>query len=343
MRHLTLFLPGLLGPAAEITRALLREGSLPALRILLARSDRWRPKGPDPCDYEAELCNLFGIEGEAGELPIAAIARLAEAEIEPAEVWMRADPVFLRPDLGKLLLFDAGSLGLDRSEAAALIEELQPLVTNRGLRLVIGARPYHWYLQLRRTPAIRTRPPSAARGRHIDPFLPAGPDQLYWNRLGNEIQMALHATRINRAREARAAAPINSLWFWGAGALPAAPPVRWGGVFSRDPLACGLARFTGAPRCDPPDDAATLFARFESMDCALVVLDPGEGCSRSVDPETWRQHLIAVEQAWFAPLVLLLKRGRLRRLAVQSDGRRYTITRKAIWRVWRKPKPGSLD
>lgn len=337
MRALTLLVPGLFPQGtAEIAERLVNERALPALAILIGRAERGLPAGPEPRGYEADICALFGIEARGRDLPIAALTRLAEGEAHRDGVWMRADPVYLRPDLGKLLLFDAYTFRLERAEAEALVEALQPVFIDHGLHLAVGADPRCWHLRLTHVPAIRTWSPAAARGRHVDPFLPAGPDQRFWHRLANEVQISLHAAGANRAREARGEVPINSLWFWGAGSLPAAPTPLWGGVWSQDPLARGLARFAGCPTADPPADAVRLIEASASIETGLVVLGGGEGVLPPQDPAAYQSHLLELERAWFSPLVSLLRRGRLRRLVLQTDGLRFELTPRRVWRLWRR-------
>jgi hypothetical protein len=148
--------------------------------------------------------------------------------------------------------------------------------------------------------------------------------------------MSLHNAATNRARVARGEVPINSLWFWGAGSLPVVPTLLWGGVWSRDPLARGLARFAGCPTADPPADAVHLIEASACIETGLVVLVGGEGALTPQDPTAYQTQLIELDRAWFSPLVSLLRRGRLRRLVLQTDGLRFDLTRRGVWRLWRR-------
>ena len=40
----------------------------------------------------------------------------------------------------------------------------------------------------------------------------------------NEVQVLLHQHPLNAARQTRGLPPVNSVWFWGAGRLPAPGP-----------------------------------------------------------------------------------------------------------------------
>ena len=136
--------------------------------------------------------------------------------------WLRADPVHLRPDMGKLLLFDAATFELTMAEAMRLAEEINAALAEDGIRLIVGRDPGRWYLPMTSAPAIQTVPPRAVRGRHVDPFLPRGAEARRWRRLANDVQMVLHRSPLNAAREGRGEAAVNSVWFWGGGVLP--PP-----------------------------------------------------------------------------------------------------------------------
>ena len=82
------------------------------------------------------------------------------------------------------------------------------------------------------------KPPLELAGADVDPNLPARG----WHPLLTEIQMALYDHPVNTAREARGAPVVNSVWFWGGGALPKEPRARWHSVSADDAVALGLAR-----------------------------------------------------------------------------------------------------
>ena len=85
------------------------------------------------------------------------------------------------------------------------------------------------------------------RGGEPADLLPAGNEGSVWRRRMNEAQMVLHAHPGNEAREARGELPVNSVWFWGAGELGAAPraPVSRG-PYRRSPRS-GLGGAGGRP------------------------------------------------------------------------------------------------
>jgi hypothetical protein len=331
---LTLVVPGLFGSG---------HAQLPALEHLLARADPCAgpivPDDPTDASYEATLCGLFGIRAAPGrDLPIAALTHLVDFDAGHDGSWMRADPVYLRADLGRLRLFDGEGLLVERDEALGLSAEIAPVLAEHGFVLHIGRDSRRWYLRLPNVPDIVTRPPLAARGDHIDPYLPSGPERRFWHRLANDVQMVLHGAAINAAREGRDELPINSLWFWGAGTLPARTPVRWALVLAGDALGLGLARHGKIAHGPVPGGACDLWTRGEMEGDVLVVLRPG---ARAGTGQTTglSDPLHRIEGQWFAPLLAMLQRRRLARLTVYTDTRCFTITPAGAWRVWRRARP----
>lgn len=78
-----------------------------------------------------------------------------------------------------------------------------------------------WYLRVPREMAIPDfAPPSEALGADVFAFLPPGPEGRRWRTLANEAQVVLHNHPRNAARIDAGLPPVNSLWFWGGGALP---------------------------------------------------------------------------------------------------------------------------
>jgi hypothetical protein len=171
-------------------------------------------------------------------------------------------------------------------------------------------------------------------GQHIDPYLPVGPDSRDWHRLFNEVQMVLHTAQVNQAREARGELPINSLWFWGSGALPAAPKVHWSRVLSSEPVAQGLAKLCGRPYAEVPADAKEWLGAGTVGGDPLVVLHEGQRLAWADDLCGWHDYLASLERDWFAPLTVMLRQGQLKTLTLLTEKGRFTVTRKALRHFW---------
>jgi hypothetical protein len=125
---------------------------------------------------------------------------------------------------------------------------LRPAFDEAGIRLEIST-PDRWHLRL---PAGLPLPvlaaPEQALGEDLYQHLPQGPEGRRWRVLINDVQVLLHQHPRNAARSAAGQPPVNSVWLWGAGALPACVRSRFGGVVGDDLLLNALAERAGVLR-----------------------------------------------------------------------------------------------
>lgn len=327
--HLHLVLPGLIWPTPHAT-APAGELALPALERLLGLGER---VALDARSAEAVLAGLFGVAADA--LPVAALRRLGEADGEHADAaasWLCADPVHLQFAREHLLLteYDAGEL--DQADADTLIAALNETFADLGR--FEAATPRRWYLRLTAATRALLHPVGDVVGRPVAQFLPEGEDARLWQRTMNEVQIVLHNQPHNQAREAGGQRPVNSLWFWGAGALPATLAAPAPHIHADEPVARGLARRAGIAARSPEVQAAL-------AGDSLVVLDALRQPALQLDLERWRDALATLERDWFAPLDAALASGRLKTLTLSAPGDRagFTLTVRAgqRWKFWRKP------
>jgi hypothetical protein len=310
-KRITLYVPGLLSGGA----------APPALVRLLARADRL-DGGGDPGERQFAP---FGVAREPGrDLPVAAVTRIVDAGVIDREWWIRADPVYLEARRDSLVLH--AGLGLRRDEAEQLATELDESLALDGW-LLKAPVPERWYLKPPAEAAITTTPLSEAVGRNVHPLLPQGPDRPVWHSRLNELQILLHTSSVNAAREARGELPANSVWFWGGGRLPRVTADIWGAVYAHDPVSVGLARLAGTPAQPVPPDGAALLAGL-TAGAALVVLEPpGETLERFC-------------MLWLAPLLAAVHGDGISALTVVSDyGPGFRYVRRHRWRVWRRGRP----
>lgn len=322
-----LYIPGLLWPLDALKNAA-RDLPLPGLATLLGRG---RVRWSGPATLEDLLAARAGVA--AAEAPWAAW-RLVGDGCDPAgHAWLCADPVHLRFARDFIVLDDLAAAPPTRDEADALVAALGAEFGATGE--FIAVTPQRWYLRLDRPPALTTHPLRRVAGRRIDSFLPGGPDAAAWRRLANEAQILLHTHAVSERREAAGLPPVNSLWFWGAGRLPAAAglPATW----SDDPLARGLAGAAGRPL---PARAADLLAAAPAD--AAVVLDRLETPCLAGDLAAWRARLAESDLHWLAPLVAALYAGRVDglRLRAPGDAASLELALDATdrWRFWRRPR-----
>ena len=334
--RITLFLPGLFTlPLRETPGALLAGLQLPTLGRLLARATAV----PVPArGFEAALFHLFG--HPTAEPPSAAAATAAMDKVVAAGRWvLRADPVHLRTDISKAVLFGPDTFALDAAEAAGLARDIAPLVTARGWRLEVPV-PTRWYLVADDPLTIEAESPKRLAGADVRRHLPGGPGGAPWRGLLNETQMTLHDHAVNQAREARGEPVVNSLWIWGGGApvVPGAHP--WTAVWGGDDLLRALAgaAWRGAPpAAAPPAGDMTPGAHLCMVEDAWQAACYG-------DVEAWREALEAMERNWLAPLEKALRGGAIAELVVQTETRRLALDGRAARRWWRRPVvPAAVD
>ncbi len=271
------------------------------------------------------------VTGSDRDLPSAALCLLADAPAGAHDgCWFHADPVHLRPDRDRLLLFAGAALAPREDEADALVAAFNAHFAADGLYL-IAIRPDRWYLRVADQPNLRTCPLYEVVGRDLDTCLPSGPDARAWNRWQNEAQMLFYGHPVNQARETAGRPVINGVWTWGGGVLPAVS----GGpalTIADHPLALGLARASGGAwrGLDALDRAAW-------RDVTGTVLVFWDHLWQSAgDLDAWRRGLDILD-VLVATLSSELAAKRLLRLTIDDGiGDRFTLSRAAQHCFWRR-------
>lgn len=324
-----LIIPDLLWPAA-LTPNPSGGLALPALESILGRA---RLETAPPQSLERCLGELFGLA--SGPLPHAAIRRAGEAQVAPGGgAVLCADPVNLHFAREHLLLADASGLEISTAQAAQIVDGLNETFSDVGR--FEAAAPDRWYLWIAALPELSFTPLAEVAGRPMGPFMPEGPDSREWHRLSNEIQVWLHNHPVNAAREAAGLRPINSLWFWGAGAPPGTLRSPAAIVHAEGTLARGLATLAGvAPSCAEHLDAA-------AGSDVLAVLERLQLQARYLNLTDWRTELAAIERDWLAPALEALKAGHIDELRITAPCERATLRltlRAGGWRhFWKRPR-----
>jgi hypothetical protein len=337
--HCHLLIPGLFPPFRPETRHALRDLSLPALATLLARGSQ--KTLPDD-SMDAWLCRSFGVEKQH-DWPVAALTLLADEGNPGGDFWLLAEPVHLQLQRDRLVLADAGNLGITQEEANSLTAALNEHFADAGLRF-FPTRPGHWHLRLTHPPAhLQTHSLETAIGRNIRNILPGGPDGKRWHSILNETQMLLHRHPVNEAREQRGLPPVNSIWPWGGGVLPANPTPHFTHIWADHALARGLAAATGTPCASVPETAVEWLPAAQAGSHHLVVLDALRNVALYGDVHRWRETLLHLEKDWFEPLRQALSRGKISRLTLTAfdsgQARSFSASRTDLWKIWLRGKP----
>lgn len=330
MKNVQIVIPELLLPQ-QLARDAVAGLRLPALEKLLARAQAM-PVQADT--LEAWLCAAFGVD----DLAVAALTLQADG-VPPGKAYcLRADPVHIRLQREQMVL-EAGVVA-SAEEAAQLCASLNAHFASDGLCFV-APHPQRWYVLLDAAPAMQSTPLTQVVGRDVQPHLPKGKDALRWHALFNEIQMLLFSHAVNQAREARGETAINSVWLWGGGfATPALQrPYKRVSGDSELALAFATAAQVSAIRwsADVPvavhDVEGDVLLVWEGLQTALQRGDLG----------AWRASLLQFEQDCMAPVLADLAAGRTDRITLdvpgEGAGRRFVLTRAALWKLWRFPRP----
>lgn len=305
--HLTLFLPPWAGPATGWPG--------PALGRLLARADRLPD---DRRGADAALCALFD-PALAEAPPVAALGALGLGLDDSCRHWLRADPVHLQPARDDLVVTPADDL--TAAEAQSLAAPLAAHLLADDLVLRSGA-PTEWFVALKAPARLRTVPLAAVHGRPMGNHLPQGEDARVWLARLTELQMLLHDHPCNAARERDGKAPVNGLWLWGEGMLPARPSPAFDAVCGEDALSRGLARAAGLAAHPVPAG----FADLPRAARVLVVLHASSDAHR-------------LDACWIAPLMRALRAATVRSATIMLGGmptRCWRARPRHHWRFWRR-------
>ncbi len=345
--ELTLLLPGLCAPwRGDEPHLPLPAPTVPALQALLTRADRLAQPA---LAFEDALARAFAVE--AGELPWGALGLWGEHGERPDGLVLRLDPVHLKLGMTDALVMGGAALHLSHDEANTLAGALEQHFSARGWRMVVAA-PERWYVCLDVSGDVlcdasfelHTTPLSQALGHDAGVFKPKGKDARRWLADLTEAQMLLFAHPVNAVREARGLPVINSLWPWGAGALPLSLLAKAGRtllpdqltvVYANHPLARGLAHALDLPVHDLPE---TLEECADLPQKALILLDDLVQPWQDGDFDDWQATLEGLEARWFAPLRAALAQGRVSTLRMDAGAACFTCTPAQRWRIWRRAK-----
>ena len=273
-------------------------------------------------DIDAAMLAWFGHEAYEGVASVSA-AHDFGAEFVPAH-WLRADPVHLRADPTRVILFDADSVGLDTDESDALLAHLNAGFPDGELRFERAVAATRWYVRMSAPVSLALASPRSLRGTAVEDSLSALRRAGALNRLMTEAQMLLYEAPTNLARVAQGRAPINSVWFWGGGTAPILKAAARGAVLGDDALLAACARHAGvAYHTDQRGLAAVL--RATTGDVLLVDHVEASG----FDITHFAREVLT-------PACAALASGRLASLVIHDHRGELVMSRSARWKLWRR-------
>ncbi len=126
---------------------------------VLARGERERRAASDVDSGDARVVRLKPLR-RRGECQRGAMT----SALTLAAHWLRADPVHLRADPTRVILFDADSVGLDDAESDALLAHLNAGFPGGELHFERAAAPTRWYVRMTMPVALALASPRALRG-----------------------------------------------------------------------------------------------------------------------------------------------------------------------------------
>ena len=212
---------------------------LPALEQVFSKG---RPRRIESPTANHLRFALFGFE-PSGALPVAALTHLSDRKAAQREngYWLRTDPVTLWADMAQVIMTSYGFADLDPYERNEIENCIRSVFLSEGLDFY-SDHPERWCIALSEPLEFDFTPLNHALGMDVADALPSHPEALFWRRILNEIQVALHNCPVNIRRRQSGRQEINSVWFWGGGFLPdAAPKDLVDTVYSNHPVTRGLA------------------------------------------------------------------------------------------------------
>ncbi len=323
-------LPGLFDlPQAQCGPELLARG-LPHLNRML-RFAKARPNRAFSID--AILREVLQLETSAAEmppcLPLAQAQTSAEAA-NPARLLV-FEAVHLQPDLRNAIIHPIQKNSENLTDVVNIINDLKELFKEDCDIKAISDGLFLMRLNECDAPGFYPHILSVL-GKTANPYLAQSRHNLAWYKLLNEMQMFMHQHSVNQDRMRRGLVAVNSLWLWGAGALPGSVDRRlaWYGddsLLDRFATSLGLAvaSIGEIENSDPQGDIV-------AVDLRLL-----EWLKTGAD-ENLERILLDIDGKLLKPLLEKAKstRSLLRlRAAFQFD---YDLTPMSGIRFWRRPR-----
>ena len=330
---LTLLVPGLLQSPQSLQRVAAEDK--PDFKLLNRFFSRARQAQVPVSGFYHTLFHLFGIEAdEHGDHPVAALTYQVDAGRQTDSWCLRCDPVCIHADMDRAVLMGHGTLALTAEETEQLVMIINAHVVQDGWQVEAHARD-RWYVKGLDRNKIRTTPPQSIVGQDIKNDLPKGQDGAYWCSIMNECQMLLHESPANQQRQSRGLLPVNSLWFWGGGQLPANAVCHYDKVFADAPLVEGLAILSdcGTGQLDAVGQAIQQHDRQHY----LLVIDDLISPQISTDLFAWLDRVKELQSSLIEKCIHMLKNKQLNEINILTcDGHSFQLTPVLLRHWWKR-------
>lgn len=337
MRRLTLILSDLYLPQDSDEPPERASLLLPGLAWLL----RFARRRDDVGDWRQWLAAQYGDAALTQRAPAQAAAaqffsRFAEADDHASRAWF-ATPVHLEARIDHVRLSDRGLISLSSPERVELASDFARHFNPDYSLFDAGSRAF--LLVTGRALRAHSVEPVRLLDMDVGDAIPRGKDSGELRRLAAEIEMWLHRTPVNVARDAVKHRRVSTLWLWGGEPDPMPRDPRGidrAGLVERgelptvhgdDPWLAAFAAHIGA-------ESGALPMEFEKVDLrrpAIVELNPMTGAKLD--------SLGHLEKRWFAPIRAALSSGALDSFELIANDRRFLVGARPGWRIWRRPAP----
>lgn len=203
--------------------------------------------------FKTDACNA----GESNQLkryfhcfsdypwPVAALCREHTSGDTGTSLWLRADPIYLQAEMSGARVMTISDFGLTADDIVAVVSALQEAFSAHGFVFSAGEDGNFYIRCPENTELPEFLPLMDLLGCDLAGQLPSS---RIWTMLLNECQIALHNHPMNVQRQRNGLLPVNGLWFWGGGVLPAKVTHDFEAVNSGDPIIHALSGHSGPER-----------------------------------------------------------------------------------------------
>jgi len=282
---LTLVIPGLFDAMHR------HECSTPELDRLVSRGRLSLTGHGDPETH------IFRLACAGPDKPrVAQLSYLGDTGAPPRGICLRADPVHLHARRDQLILFAGADYLPDAIEAEELAEAARRMFAEAGFELSVPV-PQRWYIQGNAVP-LQSVSLWQALGQDVG-ALHQGEHRVYWDRLRNSVQMALHNCAVNDRRLAHDRPAVNSVWLWGDGTAESPSRIPWREVWSDEPFTRGLALHAGIRPQPAPRQYRDVAGRPGPV---LAVVADMWNIQLTVGREEFDEMMASYRERWITPI-----------------------------------------